>query len=152
MAGASFACLPRPPDLLLDTFRQTSPSPTAQLALGGAEVGDRVAEVIRVALIKRRPGHPRALAETDVMQARNLVGAVLSIRNATDETGVNKSALGRALQGYGAVGGTNLDQSNALSDETHHRRAHENWIRATGNDFEVSVADCRARRTVKPRV
>src|SRR5687768_11609314 len=103
MAGASFACLPRPPDLLLDTFRQTSPSPTAQLALGGAEVGDRVAEVIRVALIKRRPGHPRALAETDVMQARNLVGAVLSIRNAADETGVSKSALGRALQGYGAV-------------------------------------------------
>ena len=89
------------------------------LVVDGAE-GDQVAEVIRVAWIERRPGRPGAPAETDVRQARNLVGAGLSIRKAADELGVSKSALRQALQVYGAVGGTNLNQSNVLSDETHH--------------------------------
>ena len=146
-----------PSDLLLDALENASPGLMTRLArsepvvlvIGGAGKGDRLAGVVRCAMAERGPGRPRALTDDDVLRAHNLVGTGMSIRDTADELGVSKSALGRALQGYGAGRGPKRKLADAETAQVLHRLAAQESAKAIAADLRVSEAT--VRRTLKPR-
>jgi transposase len=145
-----------PSDRLLDALEKASLGLVARLArgepvvlvVGGAGEGDRVAGVVRDALSERGPGRPRALTDDDVLRAHDLVGAGLSIRDAADELGVSKSALGRVLQGYGAGRGPKRKLTDAQAAQVRRRHAAGESVQAIAADLAVSQAT--VRRALKP--
>jgi len=126
MSAVAVTLVPHPPDPLLDVLRQILPSAFAQLSdgqlvvlvVGRAGEVDEVAATIRKALATRKPGRPRTLSETDLFRARGLVAAGYSIRNAAEQLGVSKSALDRALRGYGVGHRAGDDSSLPSANET----------------------------------
>jgi hypothetical protein len=135
-----------PSDLLLDALENASPGLMTRLArsepvvlvIGGAGKGDRLAGVVRCAMAERGPGRPRALTDDDVLRAHNLVGTGMSIRDTADELGVSKSALGRALQGYGAGRGPKRKLADAETAQVLHRLAAQESAKAIAADLRVS--------------
>jgi hypothetical protein len=146
-----------PSDRLLNALKSASPGLAARLdrgepvvlVVGGAGEGDRIAGAVRDALSERGPGRPRALTDDDVLRAHDLVGAGLSIRGAADELGVSKSALGRALQGYGAGRGAKRKLTDAEVARIRIRRAAGEGVQAIAADLAVSEAT--VRRALKSR-
>jgi hypothetical protein len=75
----------------------------------------------------------------------------LSIRNADDEFGVSKSALGHALQGYYCANrGAKRKLNNAEVIWDRQRRATGEDVKGIATDVKVSVATV-SRALTKPR-
>jgi hypothetical protein len=85
------------------------------------------------------------------MRAHDLACAGLSIRDAVDELGVSKSALERALQGYGSERGPKRKLTNAEVIQVRQCRAAGEDVKAIAAALKVNVATVdRALTLAKP--